>query len=273
MLPDLDKVSSQRGETLGGRFAKVIVDGLSSSKTDTRAASESLLRACVDNRVFSIGTAKKSASRLKPAKQRSIGPILAKISGSSTESQAKAETSKKTERQVNSRPGVRNSTMANRSQKVRADKSQSKVGGRDMTKAGGPSKQRTADSDSAVSHPLIGGSGLAGRQRSAAALRLLTWPEFPDEPAGPAYFNGLKKAWSPLIPSESTKSLFPDSGIRRQDDAMGGCELLKRAIVMERSGEDAAIIDQLDLILKWGVYVLCKKESTVGLQELLSFFS
>lgn len=268
LLPDLDKVSSQRGETLGGRFAKVIVDGLSSSKTDTRAASESLLRACVDNGVFSIGTAKKSASRLKPAKQRSIGPILAKLSGSAQEPQ-KAETSKHTEKKVGSRLASRTSTTASRSQKAKPASAQPRTAARKIVET----DDRSDGSDADDSHPLMGSSGAAGRQKSASALRLLTWPEYPEEPTGQAYFNGLKKAWSPLIPSASIKALFPDRGIRRQDDAMDGCELLKRAITMERSDQGFAIMDQFVLILKWSVYVLCRKESTVGLQELLSFFA
>jgi hypothetical protein len=101
----------------------------------------------------------------------------------------------------------------------------------------------------------------------------MTWPEYPEEPLGPSLYNGLKKAWSPLLPPESTKKLFPDGGIRKQDDAMDGCELLSRAIVMERSGEEFAIVEQFGLLLKWTVYILCSKESTVGLQALLSFFS
>jgi hypothetical protein len=263
-FPDLDNVSSQRGETLGGRFAKVIVDGLTSPKADIRAASEALLQDCVNNGVFSISTAKKSASRLKPAEQRSISPILAKMSGSSEPSET-AEPERKNISRVDRRSRV--------SQTVKQDSIPPKTRTRKLADSENVSHQEAAAGNSAVSHPLISHAGLTGRQKSSSAMRLMTWPEYPEEPSGPSYFNGLKKAWSPLIPAESTEALFPGGGIRRQDDAMKGCELLKRAIVMERSGEGFAIIEQFVLILKWAVYVLCRKESTVGLQELLSFFA
>lgn len=263
-LPDLDHVSSQRGDTVGGRFAKGIVDGLTSSKVDIRAACEALLEDCVSNGVFSIDTAKRSASRLKPAQQRSIGPILAKMTDSSDPSEI-AEPEAKTASRVAPRGRAAQAVPQNSIPPTR--KARKAVDPERTNHEGG------ASGITAVSHPLIGNSGTTGRQKSSAALRLITWPEYPEEPSGSSYFNGLKKAWSPLLPTESTKDLFPSGGIKRQDDAMKGCELLKRAIVMERSGEGFAIIEQFGLILKWSLYVLCTKESTVGLQELLSFFA
>eukprot|EP00980_Cylindrotheca_fusiformis_P018775 scaffold6257_cov144-Cylindrotheca_fusiformis.AAC.1 len=259
-LPDLDHVSSNRGESLGGRFAKGIVDGLTSPKADIRAASESLLQDCISNGVFSIETAKKSAGRLKPAKQRSIGPILAKLSGSSEPIEAEPERNHKV-----SKVGHRSRASAK------------SISGRPKSKPRAvsnvePTKQEEIPATESA-HPLVGSANSTGKQKSSSALRLITWPEYPEEPSGSSYFNGLKKAWSPLIPTESTKALFPGGGIKRQDDAMKGCELLKRAIVMETSGEGFAIVEQFGLILKWSLYVLCTKESTVGLQELLSFFS
>ena len=101
----------------------------------------------------------------------------------------------------------------------------------------------------------------------------MTWPEYPEEPTGFNLFSSLRKAWSPLIPADVTRQLLPERGIKKQDDGMGGCTILSRAIAHERSGNACVIIDQLGMILKWGVFVLCSKESTVGLQAILSFFS
>lgn len=44
---------------------------------------------------------------------------------------------------------------------------------------------------------------------------------------------------------------FPDSGIKKQDDAHSGCDLLKRAVALDRSENENATESQLDLILKW----------------------
>ena len=85
VLPDLDSIGGQRGESLGYRLCSVMVEGLTSSKSDIRSAMESLLNDCVKNKVVSISTVKKSASRLKPAMQRSLGPILAKLSSKNVE--------------------------------------------------------------------------------------------------------------------------------------------------------------------------------------------
>jgi hypothetical protein len=101
----------------------------------------------------------------------------------------------------------------------------------------------------------------------------MTWPDYPEEPSGALVFNDLKKAWSPLLPAESSKQLFPDGGIKKQDDAMEGFELLSRAIVMERADEGCAIGEQFSFMWKWMTYVLCCKESTVGLQALLQLAS
>jgi cytoskeleton-associated protein 5 len=101
----------------------------------------------------------------------------------------------------------------------------------------------------------------------------MTWPEYPEEPSGDLILGALKKAWSPLIPLESTKHLFPGGDIKKQDDAMAGCELLSRAIVMDRAEEGFIIGEQFSLIWKWMTFVLCCKESTVGTQSLLQLTS
>lgn len=104
-------------------------------------------------------------------------------------------------------------------------------------------------------------------------MRSLTWPEYPEEPSGSSLLSGLRKAWAPLIPSESIKELFPDGGIRKQDDAIGGFDILETSIDMERAGHGMVIAEQLGFILRWSVFVMSCKESTVGLTGLLSMLS
>jgi hypothetical protein len=175
ILPNLDNVASQRGERVGGRFSKVIVEGLTSSKTDIRAASESLLFDCVTYNVFSLATVKKSASRLKPAVQRSIGPLVAKLSSVSGEPEASASIKESVENSV-PKPAARASVSqrartSSVTQKVVASKvadllqseaDRSKPHGNEHTKR-----------NSAVTNPLVLHSGHLGIQKSKAALRLM----------------------------------------------------------------------------------------------------
>ena len=83
-----------------------------------------------------------------------------------------------------------------------------------------------------------------------------------------AHFSNLKKYWSTLPPTSSS-ALFPNSGIKKQDDAMKGCDVIASAVLIDRSGDTDAVENQLDPIQKWIVFVLCSKESTVGLQSLV----
>lgn len=262
-LPDL-------GKSLEQRFCAVLVEGLTSSKADIRSAMESLLDSCVARNVVSLGTLKKSAGKMKPAKQRSVGPILAKLSSNNGESASRSATEEEAEERNASRTSMSQKSKKN---SVRQNPIAKKISAVLESEAEKLKPQEHRDSrNSAVTNPLVGNNGPAGLNKSKAASRALTWPDYPEEPLGTSLYNGLKKAWSPLLPPDSAKKLFPDGGIRKQDDAMDGCDLLSRAMVMERSGEEFALIEQFDLILKWTAFVLCSKESTVGLQALLAFF-
>ena len=269
VLPDLDVVASQGGSTLGERLAKVVVKGLSSSKTEIRSSSESLLDECVKNGAIGIGTVKKIASRQKPAIQRAIAPVIAKLSSPSCEAEptvAGEESAPSTERSAGD---TQESVPVVRSSRSRAKRDiTTNVAHRDTGAASTPAP-RSPRRSTTVSHPLVATVGPSGQQKSKAAVRSMTWPEYPEEPSGNLVFGALKKAWSPLIPLESARELFPDGGIKKQDDAMAGFELLSRAIVMEKEGEGLAIVEQLNFIWKWMTFVLCSKESTIGLQAFL----
>ena len=79
-LPNLDGVVSSRGQPLGEKYAVVIIEYLTSSKSETRAAASSLLSTSIENGIVSLESIRKATERLKPAKQRSVGPLIAKIS-------------------------------------------------------------------------------------------------------------------------------------------------------------------------------------------------
>jgi hypothetical protein len=86
-------------------------------------------------------------------------------------------------------------------------------------------------------------------------------------------FGNLRKYWTVVLPPKTASDLFPSSGIRKQDDAMDGIEVLSRALEIDRSSDASIIEQQLEPVLKWISYVLCSKEVTVGLQALLSLTS
>lgn len=280
LLPDLDKVASQRGETLGSRFSRVLVDALTSSKAEIRSASESLISACLKANVFSMQTVKKCTGRLVPAKQRSVGLVLAKLSSETHDEIAPSAPANEPADAANTSslkfekipmPATVSNSAPKAKHHVLDERNNNDHGARSRLVK--PNHQSDEDRISSVTNPLVHESGPSGAQKSAAAMRSLTWPEFPEEPSGSSLYNGLKKAWAPIIPADSLKMLFPDGGIRKQDDAKCGFDLLVRAVVMDRAGEGMAVTEQLAFILRWSVFVLCSKESTVGLTGLLDMLS
>ena len=272
-LGDLDSVASQGGNTVGARLAKVLVQGLSSSKAEIRASAESLLGDCVKNSVIGIATVKKVAIRQKPAVQRAIAPIVTKLSAPTSVPPA--------------HPPVEDEDMGPDAEsvssipKVARTPQRSSIARKEVpslalfraTESNDQEIPRSPRRNPTVSNPLVASVGTAYAQKSRAALKSMTWPDYPEEPSGSLVLNALKRAWSPLIPLDSAKQLFPDDGIKKQDDAMAGFDLLSRAIVMESAGEGCAIVEQFNFIWKWMTYVLCCKESTVGLQSLLQLAS
>lgn len=275
LLPNLDKVASQRGETLGGRFSRVLVDALSSSKAEIRSASEALLSDCLKANVFSMHTVKKIAGRLVPAKQRSVGMILAKISSESSSPDDNDEALTVDEPLVAEVPRKFEATSSSLSTDragtptMNYPVSDARVDNNNAVKHARAHHHNDEERIGPVTNPLLHDSGPSGVQKAKAAMRSLTWPEFPEEPSGSSLYIGLKKAWAPIIPLDSLNKLFPDGGIKKQDDAKLGFELLVRALVMERAGEGMAVAEQLAFILRWSIFVLCSKETTVGLTGLL----
>jgi hypothetical protein len=208
--------------------------------------------------------------RLKPAQQRGVGSILAKLARAlSAGSHGEKE-------------NVPGAERAPEHAQQRTTKTSARGGGKAERHA--PSTPRIADEpkhntpghhhrsprSEAPVHPLIASSGTRNFEKSRASLRTLVWPEYPEEPLGDELFLQLKKAWSPVLPSTTVTAIFPIGGIRKQDDGTTGCECLKKAILFERAGDGVAIEEQLELIFRWITVVLCSKEHTVGLQALLT---
>jgi len=213
---------------------------------------------------------------MKPAQQRSIGPIMAKLGRLKTQCEKENVPERGSSNEEDTHGPAKSSSIRTRNKKPERQahatpntKSEDHTGAGTQAKSHAPKSPRK---DISV-HPLITASGPSGLEKARSALRSMTWPEYPEEPLGSDIFNQLKRAWSVVLPATSAASIFPAGGIRNQDDGKAGCELLEKAILMERSGEGVAIEEQLEFVLRWIVIVLCSKEHTVGLQALLSVLS
>lgn len=242
-----------RGLPLGEKYAVVLIECLTSSKSETRSAALSLLNASVVHGVVSLESIKKATERLKPALQRSVGSLIAKMTkGTSATSHPEGERltpvkpiSSENGDRVRSRVLLPTATTQNR--------------GRRNEELAVPAPVDFA------THPLIPHSS----KHVEGSTRSITWPEYPEEPHGSVLEN-LKRFWAPFLPPATVSILFPSSGIKKQDDAKGGIEALARALSMDRATGGGAIAEQLDLVFKWVTFVLCSKESTTGLHDILS---
>ena len=271
-IPCLTNIAAPHGESLGDKFAHVIVMCLTSSKSDIRSEAEALLGDSLKHGVIAIDSVKGKAGRLKPALQRSVGPVIAKLSSAAQGVSNDAPMEDPMHGASSTSLGVVEDEKPKRVpvlQRKPVVVSQPKP----VIHDGRKKEQDHVEMHTSIAHPLVARAGSSGIQKSRAAIRAMTWPEYPEEPTGTTLLGSLKKAWSPLIPVESTRILFPDRGIKKQDDAMDGCELLTRALALDRAEEGCAVVEQVGMVLKWAVFVLCSKESTVGLQSLLSLFA
>jgi hypothetical protein len=247
-LPNLDEIVAARGQPLGEKYAVVLVECLTSSKSETRAAALSLLEASVENGVVNLESVRKASGRLKPAVQRTVGPLIAKIAKQTPSSLP-----------IEKEPIPEKALAESQDNVVGREMRFPRAGKTTLAKVEHPSSV-----DPVPKHPLTSGKHLAD-----STTRSIIWPEYPEEPTG-SILDNLKRFWSPYLPPTTTQALFPSSGIRKQDDAKNGIDLLSKALVIDRATGSAAVNEQLDLVLKWVCFVLCSKESTTGLLEILS---
>lgn len=262
-LQNLDTTVATRGQSFGEKFAALIIECLTSSKTETRSAAQSLLETSFENDVVSLESITKAQGRLKPAKQRSVALMVAKLSKSGTDpgftvsSEAKPSSTYKASA-VGTRQGESGVLCDTKAQlRGRHKEPSASLRGRVATNESPPSQ--------ALRHPLVPRSG----KRILESTNSILWPMFPEEPHG-SILGNLKRFWAPHLPATSASALFPSTGINKQDDAKNGCDLLFQALACDRASNTYIVEDQLDLILKWIMFALCSKETTTGLQDILS---
>lgn len=275
-LPNLDSIASARAQTLGDKFAAVMVGCLTSSKSETRSTAENLLKACIENDKLSLASVKKGMKKLLPAQQRTVIPIVARLPhmhpGSPNDGKENSLPSPPRGSRQRKPPGVSAGRTAPSSPRHRGRPESSRRVEETATRPA-PSSQAN-DSFEAESnepddlHPLIA-TGEPGKKPLPPSRRI-NWPLHPEEPNSPVQINALKRLWSRSLPHRSIHALFPSGGIKKQEDAMAGCALLCKAVEKDRLGSEEAIVDHIDLIFMWTSFALCSRESTVGLQSLIT---
>ena len=295
-LPKAISLQSSKAQAQEAAFAASIVACLTSSKSETRAEAEALLKACSDHEVLTAASIQAGSKKLLPAQQRAVAGIIDGLgTGASADallekenltSSAKSPTrrsavsrtasarapgtgsirSRPTSSLTRSRPGSRSSARSQSSigDGLRSSSSSNAAGTNSLAKG------------SFSGHPLLSdspGSSTKDMRSSALARKRENWPEYPEEPSGSSSLTSVKKIWAQLLPTASIDALFPKSGIQKQDDAEAGCELISRAVQLAVDDDDAVVFDQLDIICKWIACAMCSRENTVGLQTLLTLLS
>lgn len=270
-LPKVDSLKTTKARDLEQEFAKQLVLCLTSSKRDTRTAAEELLVICTKNNVISGKSVHKVIRDMSQAQQRSILVIVEKIISNetvstSTEGESTQTPAKSKARRMSSTPQgqstPRGPTRMNRG---------SAIVNREALKSA-RTIEREVSVDSAEleddnAHPLmISSHPVRGPKKSD------NWPEFPEEPTSDSLLQNLKKNWFVFLPHSSQIALFPTGGMRKQDCAISGVNILSKAVNFAREcPSDKSVFDQLDFILKWVSFALASREHTVGLQSLLKF--
>ena len=254
-LPLSDSVTALRGQPVGDRYASVLIDCLTSSKSETRSAALSLLEGSLETGVLGPENIKKATDRLKPALQRSVGPLIAKVTKKNQPVKALDESvpanftndrNQSSMKRLDVPPIPKNESRGSHAPRLRGDEQS-------------PSKSKLP------LHPLISDSS----RHVTGVTRSIIWTEYPEEPHGSVLEN-LKRSWTPLLPPSTVSALFPSAGIRKQDDAKAGIEVISRALSIDRKNGGTACLEQLDVIMKWIMFALCSKESTTGLVDILA---
>ena len=267
-IPDLDAIVGTRAQPLGEKFASTVIDCLTSSKSETRSVAEDLLRECLKHGAISSQTVRSGLAHLKPAQQRAISPIIAGLVSPLATSSPRGE--KENQPRTDSSQSSRSiSTQSVAKRNLIAPRSAAPT---QVAKAVSRS-QLIRKSEIVEPEKRTGGHPLGRASSGSKSTRLNrrhNWPEYPEEPSGTTlHLSSLKKAWNTL-PSPSVAALFPEGGIKQQEDAQGGCHLLVQAIHADVKEGSSEVIQHLDLILKWISVALCSREKTIGLQAILA---
>ena len=255
-LPDFMPISLTVSHTLGEKFSASLVECLTSSKSEIRSSALALIEKCIDNNVITFAVCNQCLDKMKPAKQRTVGPMLAKLGTLSEKENLPSSSATRSPSRPNGMRSSRSkSSVTSSKASVRSTSSKSASS---QTRA----VQKQAQGGAASRHPLV------SRTSKGTKTRPVSWCTFPEEP-DKTFYSNLKKTWSAALPALTAAKLFPAAGIRKQDDAIDGCEVLCMAIDVDLDDDVSVVDQQMDCVLKWIGYILCCKEAPIGLQSLL----
>ncbi len=306
-FPKVDSGSKSKGRANEAQFSQAIMKCLISSQSETRSFGETILKESIKNRVLNISSAEKAASKLINAEQRKVRPILDSLGSMAIEDMPAENSPRRLARPASTIPfndsgrksparpkstvpfqhSARDSPARSKvsSRLSSRSKDRNSIGGRKRSmsrsrrESASGSKQGSDHSgiysdliNDPAFHPLKSETDISISKSHRIQRQREHVPEYPEEPTGKDTFTDLKRSWAPLLPNASVEILFPSSGIRVQDDACVGCELLSLGIEMiAESGDEDFLINQIDLIIRWFSYALCSRETTKGMQSLISF--
>lgn len=273
-FPTLANISTSKGRTTLTQFGQTLIRCLTSSRSETRSGAEALLRKCIENGVLTITLLEKAVSKLLPAEQRKVQPVIESLSSvevSNDTRPSKGATRKRSatpsSRSISGRQSTSGRTISSRSTSVSRSGRQS---------LGGGSTTNTVEIllNDPNFHPLVSPSSPFIPKHQRLMRQKDKIPEYPEEPSGKDDLAVLKKSWSNFLPPDSVEIFFPQNGFQKQDDASDGCILLSHALSLVTKANDSSIvIEQLDLILRWFTLALCSRETTSGMEALISFFN
>jgi len=275
-FPRSDSITSSKLKSSLLEFTVQVVGCLTSSKSETRSAAETLLTEGSNTGLFQGSALDKGISVLLPAQQRSVQNIIANVKGAlpteGQKSSADVQERGRRSKEPNT-PQKENPSKLRGNSRSQRDLRSKKMDNMKMQPSRKNLEKDDSDSistlDSSQPLHLVPDSYVPKKPFRINGSRD-NWPSFPDEPDDDA-FSTLKKNWSPLIPQSSVAVLFNISSKKTQEDCQLGCKLLRNAIhYSSNNSEDLSCIDQLDLILKWIVLFFCMREHTSGLQALLT---
>ena len=269
-LPKISQGTAiSKPQTLELHFAHQLVACLASSRAEARHAAENLLRCCVQFQVLSSASILSGVEQLLPAQQRGVRPIVLHAIAKSSPRVAEFDN---------------HSLTTATSSKSNSDKEKAKSPQKSVicqvpkipvmeTSTRESVSQLGLETIEPSQHPFVhslAGHKPTGKDERISARKRENWPDYPETPSGKEYFL-LRKQFFCFLPPRSGVLLFPHVPFAKQDDALQGIEIIFEAVRLEQSSVDThVLIDVLDLVLKWIAVVLCSRESTTGMQAILS---
>jgi len=268
--------SSARVLGLELHFAHQLVACLASSRAEVRHSAETLMKSCAHLGVLSSASVLNGLDKLLPAQQRGVRSIVLEAFKQESSAISDKEDLYEGKQAVGSirasKSDYDDNTFQSPAKEVISHHPRLQFA---ETNANEKPSQSSMQVMELPVHPLVQTSvqnqRLMDKVERVSAKKKDNWPEFPEVPSGKDYFM-LRKIWVCYLPPDTISILLPQAGFTKQDDAIPGIDILSDAVKADkRNSNKVILIDHLDFIFKWITFVLNCRESTTGMQAILSF--